>query len=199
MTTEAALLLTAESSDPTDGTSSDLAVGAEAEASKKEKTYVDASKKSTGVNPLLVGLLVVVLVAAGGYIFWLILVKKKKEKEQEPEGPAPVVMNGYLQKPTVGVAAARAIRPIRSNVASSGSSSAPKNASTENAPEKGTAADPKVNEAVVAAASEADADDTIPEMERTQQELQKRMEELEKEMEALPDLDSAFPKEGPKE
>ncbi|MBQ6270438.1 MAG: hypothetical protein IJK65_01880 [Clostridiales bacterium] len=51
----------------------------------------------------------------------------KKSKEPDPEEPKPEVMNGYLQKPTVGMAAARAIRPVRSNVAGANTKPAPEN------------------------------------------------------------------------
>ena len=173
--TEAALLVTKNDSDPSENSSEVVTIGTESSSPEKEKTYVDASKKSGGMNPLLIGLVVVVLLAAGGYVLWIVLMKRKKEKEKEPEGPAPVVMNGYLQKPTVGVAAAKAIRPIRSNVA------APSTPRAEKTP------------------SESADDNAIPEMEKMQEELQKKMDELSKEMEELPDLDSVFPEEGPKE
>ena len=51
----------------------------------------------------------------------------KKSKEPDPEEPKPEVMNGYLQKPTVGMAAARAIRPVRSNVSGANTKPAPEN------------------------------------------------------------------------
>ena len=51
----------------------------------------------------------------------------KKSKEPDPDEPKPEVMNGYLQKPTVGMAAARAIRPVRSNVSGVNTKPAPEN------------------------------------------------------------------------
>ncbi|MBO4687420.1 MAG: hypothetical protein J5636_02810 [Clostridiales bacterium] len=114
----------------------------------------------------------------------------------------PVVMNGYLQKPTVGTAAARAIRPIRSNVSSQDGMRPGSAAQTKKAPEtKTSAVVPEEKKTVPAegsgdsaAASGMARDTDLPEMVKAQRELEQRMKYLEKEMKRLPNLDDQAPK-----
>ena len=120
------------------------------------------------------------------------------------EEPKPVVMNGYLQKPTVGAAAARAIRPIRSNV-SSQENMRPGRAAAEKPESATSVANPEPAKAVPvkqetvrpgskAAAAETVPDSDLPEMVKAQKELEQRMKYLEKEMKRLPNLDGEAPK-----
>ncbi|MBR5975535.1 MAG: hypothetical protein IK020_10195 [Clostridiales bacterium] len=128
-------------------------------------------------------------------------IKGKKTVEQDettlPDEAKPVVMNGYLQKPTVGASAAQAIRPIRSNI-SSRDNMRPGRAAVENRPEdsskmeKPEAATQELKSekpAPVSAAPEKVPDSELPEMVKAQRELEKRMKYLEKEMKRLPNLD----------
>ena len=146
-------------------------------------------------------------------------IKGGKEEQDEKEvplaEPKPVVMNGYLQKPTVGAAAAHAIRPIRSNVSSSSSMRPGQMNGTEKpaAPSRPVgkpehAADPKAGpsprvsssvkagagKAVTSAGAKTAADSELPEMVKAQRELEKRMKYLEKEMKNLPNLDDEAPR-----
>ena len=113
-------------------------------AKVEEKKVVRASKTSSDYTSYIL-LLILALILILVYLRYSHLAKKdmsfpdicknfipvgavvnkikagKKSKDTELDGPQPEVMNGYLQKPTVGLAAAQAIRPVRSNVAGTAS------------------------------------------------------------------------------
>ncbi|MBR4818981.1 MAG: hypothetical protein IKZ74_02885 [Clostridiales bacterium] len=101
----------------------------------------------------------------------------KKAKEPDPDEPKPEVMNGYLQKPTVGMAAARAIRPVRSNV--SGENAKPKPEKKEEKPE--TKAAPSDSPAPQRPGRRAMAPNTDPEL----LEMERRQKIMEQEMNRL--------------
>ena len=105
----------------------------------------------------------------------------KKEDNYKLDGPQPEVMNGYLQKPTVGVAAARAIRPVRSNTTSASADRpkpAPKPAAARPAAsrQEGTAPKTKV-------------DPELHEIELRQRELEQKMKEISSQKEKLPEFE----------
>lgn len=108
-TTEEALVIVPSESETTPSETSETKVTG---TTKKKE-----SKKQGGDFSWNILAIVLLLLAAGGGGFYFFGFKKKKKEEKPVLAEQPVVMNGYLQKPTVGVAAARAVRPIRSNVA----------------------------------------------------------------------------------
>ena len=105
----------------------------------------------------------------------------KKADNYKLDGPQPEVKNGYLQKPTVGAAAAQAYRPVRSNTSTAAPSVARKPsasannaagpakaaASTGTAPSK-AARQPRVNA----------PDPELHEMVLRQRELEQKLKEL---------------------
>ena len=100
----------------------------------------------------------------------------KKAKEPDPEEPKPEVVNGYLQKPTVGMAAARAIRPVRSNV--SGPNAAPKPENPEKAEVKQELSSPSAPQRPEISASAANFDPELLEIERRQKIMEEEMDRL---------------------
>lgn len=108
-TTEEALVIVPSESETTPSETSETKVTG---TTKKKE-----SKKQGGDFSWNILAIVLLLLAAGGGGFYFFGFKKKKKEEKPVLAEQPVVMNGYLQKPTVGAAAARAVRPIRSNVA----------------------------------------------------------------------------------
>ncbi|MBP5185823.1 MAG: hypothetical protein J6040_02075 [Clostridiales bacterium] len=97
----------------------------------------------------------------------------KKTKEPDPEEPKPEVMNGYLQKPTVGMAAARAIRPVRSNV--SGTEDQKKPETTE---KKASPADSPAPQRPGRRAAAPNSDPALAEMERRQKIMEQELNQL---------------------
>ena len=101
----------------------------------------------------------------------------KKAKEPDPDEPKPEVMNGYLQKPTVGMAAARAIRPVRSNV--SGENAKPKPEKKEEKPEtKPAPSDSPAPQRPGRRAMAPNTDPELLEMERRQKIMEQEMNRL---------------------
>ena len=113
------------------------------------------------------------------------------------DGPQPEVMNGYLQKPTVGLAAAQAIRPVRSNVSQSASSAkapvkkpeaAKPDAKTEEVKkDAGKAA--TVSRPPVKRSSFKTEDPELRAMEKKQAELERKLKDLSSYKETLPGED----------
>ena len=97
----------------------------------------------------------------------------KKSKEPDPDEPKPEVMNGYLQKPTVGMAAARAIRPVRSNV--SGTEDQKKPETTE---KKAAPADSPAPQRPGRRAAAPNSDPALAEMERRQKIMEQELNQL---------------------
>ncbi|MBR6255224.1 MAG: hypothetical protein IKR22_07325 [Clostridiales bacterium] len=121
----------------------------------------------------------------------------KKSDDTVLDGPQPEVMNGYLQKPTVGLAAAQAIRPVRSNVSAPVSSTkAPSNrpsgvssakAGSAAAAAKTSASRPA--QTPVRRSSFKTTDPELLEMERKQAELERKLKDLASHKEKLPGVD----------
>ena len=99
----------------------------------------------------------------------------KKAKEPDPDEPKPEVMNGYLQKPTVGAAAARAVRPVRSNV--SGTENQPKTENAEKTEQK-PASDSPAPQRPGRRAMATNTDPALAEMERRQKIMEQEMNQL---------------------
>ena len=99
----------------------------------------------------------------------------KKAKEPDPDEPKPEVMNGYLQKPTVGAAAARAVRPVRSNV--SGTENQPKTENAEKTEQK-PASDSPAPQRPGRRAMATNTDPELAEMERRQKIMEQEMNQL---------------------
>ena len=128
----------------------------------------------------------------------------KKSKDTELDGPQPEVMNGYLQKPTVGLAAAQAIRPVRSNVAGTASrpgSQASNRPGTQASARPGTQTGSRPGTAAKQTSSDPvktpkntparkpltnTQDPALLEMERRQKIMEKEMNELFSKKEKLP-------------
>jgi hypothetical protein len=105
----------------------------------------------------------------------------KKEDNYKLDGPQPEVMNGYLQKPTVGVAAARAIRPVRSNTTSASADRpkpAPKPAAARPAASRQEGTEPKTK-----------VDPELHEIELRQRELEQKMKEISSQKEKLQEFE----------
>ena len=100
----------------------------------------------------------------------------KKAKEPDPDEPKPEVMNGYLQKPTVGMAAARAIRPVRSNVSGSENQAEPK--SPEKTEQKPATSDSPAPQRPGRRAMASNTDPELAEMERRQKIMEQEMNQL---------------------
>ena len=127
----------------------------------------------------------------------------KKSSDYELDGPQPEVMNGYLQKPTVGLAAAQAIRPVRSNTTSQPSkphntAASSKPASANGAAKPSTASSAKAPVAKPGSSGSSSGagrssrvtpkDPELHEMELRQRELEQKMKELSSQKEKLPDI-----------
>ncbi|MBR3031425.1 MAG: hypothetical protein IKH92_00185 [Clostridiales bacterium] len=96
----------------------------------------------------------------------------KKSDDYKLDGPQPEVMNGYLQKPTVGTQAAQAYRPVRSNTATPATATAKTSAA-------GAAA--STSAAPVRPGRQARMNTTDPELHEMvlrQRELEQKMKEL---------------------
>lgn len=166
--------------------------------SKKKKKSKNKEESSHSLIWIIVGSVAGVIVIGAVCFFGV----KKKKSSVPAEGDAPVVMNGYLQKPTVGTAAAQAMRPIRSNV------SQPAKPRKENAPTAAPQSMPQsmpqvapqapMQAAPVVPAVVEQGDVTLPEeMLKEQQDLERKMSELSEEMEKMSRLgeDGEPPKE----
>ena len=99
---------------------------------------------------------------------------KRQDVGQDEPAPKPEVKNGYLQKPTVGVAAAQAYRPVRSNVAAA-----------NNQQKQETSSEPAPSQAPVQAprrparqATAASVDPELAEMERRQKIMEQELNQL---------------------
>ena len=97
----------------------------------------------------------------------------KKSKEPDPDEPKPEVMNGYLQKPTVGMAAARAIRPVRSNVSGTDDQKKPETTEKKTAP-----ADSPAPQRPGRRAAAPNSDPALAEMERRQKIMEQELNQL---------------------
>lgn len=102
------------------------------------------------------------------------------------DGPQPEVMNGYLQKPTVGAAAAQAYRPVRSNTASAVT---PSERRTSTPAAKTVTASSATVAAKTARPSRVNTTDPeLHEMVLRQRELEQKMKEISSQKEKLPDI-----------
>jgi len=165
-------------------------VSGEEMQSEPSVTAADPAEKTTGKSYLWIFILLLLLVII--YLRYRHLSKKglsfpeimknfipvgalisrlnpsKKEDNYKLDGPLPEVMNGYLQKPTVGVAAARAVRPVRSNTTSATSQ---RQKPSANPSPRTTEIDPELHE-----------------IELRQRELEQKMKEISSQKEKLPGI-----------
>jgi hypothetical protein len=106
-------------------------------------------------------------------------------------------MNGYLQKPTVGLAAAQAIRPVRSNVSAPASSAKspsnrPSGVSSAKAGSAAAAAKTSASRPAQTPVRRSSFKTTDPEllaMEKKQAELERKLKEISSHKEKLPGED----------
>lgn len=198
---EVILPVETETTPPESSETSELPEPSETTVAEKTQKKVEKKTQDSGFSFGILGI-VLLLLAAGGVCFYFFMFKKRKKEEKPVLAEQPVVMNGYLQKPTVGAAAARAVRPIRSNVATSkpNATNAANATNTTNATNAtnttnvvnaanavetvGAAGTVKYMDAANAAAPASD----IPEMLKNQKELERKMAELESQMKSMPKL-----------